>query len=400
MSRESIKAKRKKSEKTLSKELRSRTGRDNRKGAVREGTYSKATQERKITSSKVKTEGHQLSLSFVRTPLDQVEAGAEMKLQLRVVCSQGCELKGASLSITNGDQVLLNHIELYKYGETANYTSKFNLQAPIAHGKYTWAVDLTPNVQDPLHKECQIPFIFSVIPHSTSIAVWDIPSPIEVGTAFKIKAGLHCLTGCSLGGKEVEVYDQDEKKVATGKLSTSLYSDEIKLYWADLELKAPALAGNYDWQARFHDPSLEMPHQAARHTFGFSTVKPAECELAVQVINKETSAPIKQAEVTCHPNLYHSITDENGVARIALARGEYKLTVFASERAPQGIKYTFQGNYSGHPFTTDGRESIIYVPEDNKDAMVPFQAMIEVKSDTAITVELVGVIVPLIKDTM
>ncbi len=399
MSGEPKKAKRKLGRQT-SKGLKGKTGKGKSTKAIRKRPAAKAAHELKTAASQVKTEEHQLHLSMVKALPDQVEAGAEMKLQLRIVCSEGCELKGRSLAIMAGEAALLDKIELYKYGETANYTSKFSLQAPFAPGKYAWTVVLSPSEQDPLHAECLMPFTLHVKPHVTSIAVWDVASPIEVDSSFKIKAGVHCLAGCSLGGQKVEVYDQDGIKVAVGNLSTSPYSDQVKLYWVDLELKAPAIASNYNWQVRFHEPSLDLPHEGTSCTFGFATVKPADCELAVKVINKETGAPIKQAEVTLHPNLYHGITDDNGVAKIALAGGEYKLTIFASEKAPSGIKYTFKGNLSGRPFTTDGRESMFYVPDANTETMMPFQTAVKVEGDTAISVELVGVIVPLIKDTM
>jgi hypothetical protein len=361
---------------------------------------SKAAQERETGASTVKTEKHQLRLSLAKAPPDQVPVDAEMRLQLSVVCSQACDLRGKSLSIIAGEEVLLDKIELTGFDGTTNFTDEFSLKAPVVPGDDAWTVILPSSEQERLHQECLLPLTICVTPHYTSMAVWDIASPIEVGTVFKIKAGVHCLAGCSLGGKEVEVYDQDGIKIAAGHLSSSPYSDQVKLYCAELELKAPAVAGNYDWQVRFHEPDLELPHESARHTFGFATVKRADGELTIQVLNKETGAPIQQAEVTLHPNLYHGITDDHGMAKIALARGEYKLTVFANEKAPIGIEYTFKGNFSGRPFVTNGREYRLYVPEDNKETLLPFQRTVQVESDTGVKVELMGVIEPRFKDTM
>jgi hypothetical protein len=43
---------------------------------------------------------------------------------------------------------------------------------------------------------------------------------------------------------------------------------------------------------------------------------------------------------------------------------------------------------------------MLYVPETNKDTRLPFQKTVKVKGDTAIKVKLVGVIEPLVRDTM
>ena len=141
------------------------------------------------------------------------------------------------------------------------------------------------------------------------------------------------------------------------------------------------------------------------HTFGFVAVRPAECELTVKVINKDTGAPMRKAWVILRPNLYRASTDESGVVKIGLPRGEYKLTVQASERAPKGTEYEWkhydaQGNFRNTRRTTDGKEFMLYVPEANKDCLLPFKETIKIEGDTAIRVELVGVIEPPEKDTL
>lgn len=400
MSREPNKAKRKRVGQTRSKELKGDTGKGKRTRAISKKTGLKTAQARKPGTSDGKKRKHHLTLSIVKAPPDQVVVNSEMKLQLSVACSQACDLRGRGLKIMAAEEMLRDNIELTGFDGTANLTDKLSVRAPTVPGEYAWTVILPSSEQDPLHEASLIPFTFPVTPHATSMAVWDIASPIEANTLFKIKAGAHCLAGCSLGGQAVEVYDQDGIKVTAGELSLRPYSDDVNLYWAELELKAPAGAGNYDWQVRFHEPRLEMPHEGTSRTFGFATVKPADCELTVQVVNSETGAPIKRAEVTLHPNLYHGITDEHGVAKIPLARGEYRLSVFASEKAPVGIEYTFRGNYSGRPFITNGVEYMLYVPDANKETLLPFQSMVQVERDTAVKVELTGVIEPRVKDTM
>ena len=52
-----------------------------------------------------------------------------------------------------------------------------------------------------LHPEVSTPFSFTVIPHSVSLSVWDVPSPIVLSTRFRIKVGVKCSGDCRLAGE-------------------------------------------------------------------------------------------------------------------------------------------------------------------------------------------------------
>ena len=45
--------------------------------------------------------------------------------------------------------------------------------------------------------------------HGTSMAVWDLPSPITITSKFRLKVGVGCSAGCKLSGGTVEVRDQE-----------------------------------------------------------------------------------------------------------------------------------------------------------------------------------------------
>ena len=51
--------------------------------------------------------------------------------------------------------------------------------------------------------------------------------------------------------------------------------------------------------------------------------------MTVEVIDKDTKTPIKNADVLLHP--YRGYTDERGMARLMVPKGEYELYVSKNE---------------------------------------------------------------------
>lgn len=343
------------------------------------------------------TAAHAISVSMVQAATAELDAGSDMALKVKVSCSLACDLHGKTIRIVSHDAVVVKEAELTRFDDTANETDEFVVKAPIEPGAYTWTAVLPAQEEDgALHQEGSTPFSFIVKPHATSMAVWDVTSPAVFNADARFKVGVKCAANCSLAGKQVEIYDHEGAKVAVVTLSDAPYSDMIGLYWAEVEFKAPDAEGCYRWEARFPEPDLELAHQAASYTFGFSTVRPPECTLTVEVINKEAERPIKNARVLLRPGMCRGYTDERGVAKIQAAKGEYQLFVAAREKAPKGIVY----KCAGVPVATKGKEYKLYVPEANRDDMKPFATTITVDRDIAIKVELVGVIEPLVEDTL
>ncbi len=54
--------------------------------------------------------------------------------------------------------------------------------------------------------------------HKTSLAVWDVASPLVIGRSAKIKVGAKCSAGCQLTGHEIEIHDQTGITVARAGL--------------------------------------------------------------------------------------------------------------------------------------------------------------------------------------
>ncbi len=165
-------------------------------------------------------------------------------------------------------------------------------------------------------------------PHATSMAVWDVPSPVLVDTRLAIKIGVSCSARCNLAGAEVEVYDHQGAKVASGVLGNEPWLGSGSLYWTQVEPEAPSTAEYYDWTARFPQTESEPSHIGASHRFGFRAVNPPEHTVTLEVTEKDTNAPIADAQIFLHP--YRGLSDERGMADLMVPKDEYDLQVLAT----------------------------------------------------------------------
>lgn len=181
-------------------------------------------------------------------------------------------------------------------------------------------------------EEISAPFSFVVKPHATSIAVWDVPSPIAFGDEFKLKVGVGCSAGCKLTGSEIEIYDHEGERVATDTLGDVPWSGATALSCAEVELKAPSMEGRYRWTVKFPKPDLELPHEEASCTFALAAARQPEHVVTVEAIDRDTKTPVKNALVVLRPRkyrgyIYSSRTDDSGVARLSVPKGEYQTAV-------------------------------------------------------------------------
>ena len=287
------------------------------------------TIKERLVTEEVK--GHETSTSVVEASIAKFDAGADMALKVKVSCSSACDLRG-NIVIIMAQDAAVKQIELGFSDGTVNETDDFVVKTPTMPGEYTWtAVFPAQEKEGVLHEESSAPFSFTVKPHTTSMAVWDAPSPIVSGAKFRLKVGVRCSAECNLGAKEIEIYNHEGAKVATGTLGGAPWSGTSALYWAEVELEAPSTEGRYTWTVRFPKPDLGLPHEGSAGTFAFATAKPPEHVVAVEVIDKDKKTPIKGAQVVLHP--YRGCTDDAGVARVSVPKGEYRVCVFKDEYA-------------------------------------------------------------------
>ena len=178
-------------------------------------------------------------------------------------------------------------------------------------------------------------------PHPTSLAVWGVPSPVVVNRPFTVTVGVTCAAACELAGQRVVVHDETGADVGEGRLGETPAPGTRALYAAEVTLAAPAREGVHSWSATFAaraesaEPSAEAaaPHSDARATFGFRAAGPPEHRVTVTVRDRDTGAPLRDAEVRV--GAYQASTDETGRASVEVSGGRYDL-------------YTRKAGYAAH----------------------------------------------------
>jgi hypothetical protein len=173
-------------------------------------------------------------------------------------------------------------------------------------------------------------------PHATRIVVWDTPSAVECGTAFKLKVGVKCAEDCGAAARRVEIRDEQGRSVASAVVGDVPLTGTSALHYLELELNAPAAHGLHAWQARTAEvidaASGRVTHAAASADFHVCCVEPPECLLRVVAVDARSQLPVPGAKVVVHP--YHARTNLDGVAELRVPKGAYRLFVTGRDRFP------------------------------------------------------------------
>ena len=281
------------------------------------------------------TQRRETSTIWVKAVAGEVYAGSDIVLMASVSCPSACDLRGKEIQIIAQDASVVNAIELTRFDGAVNETGEFVLQAPVEPGQYSWTAVFAEQEQEGvLHEESTAPISLLVKPHATSMTVWDVPSPVVLGARFRVKVGAQCSAQCKLTGEVVEIYDHQETKVATSTLSEAPYSSAGALYWAEVELEAPAAEGSYDWKVKFPEPQLEIAHGESASHFAFVTATPPDHVVTVEVVDRDSRVPISMAFVTLHSSgrfPYRNRTSDAGLATVSVPEGEYTLYVLKED---------------------------------------------------------------------
>jgi hypothetical protein len=159
--------------------------------------------------------------------------------------------------------------------------------------------------------------------HETSLAVWDIPTA-AAGERFAVKIGAKSEAGCALAGCRIQVLDGAGAMVASGQLGDAPWPGTDALFWAEVELGAPAEPGAAVFTVRFDAEQLDEPHRNAALAFNVPVVARPDHTVTVRVY--ADGKPVDQAYVRLGP--YRGVTDAAGLAAIKAAKGRYELVVW------------------------------------------------------------------------
>ena len=194
-------------------------------------------------------------------------------------------------------------------------------------------------------------------PNAISLAVWDVPMPVVAGETFSIKIGAKSASGRALAGR-VEVIDSSGTVVATGTLGDAPWPETEALYWAALDVPAPARQFA-EYAVRFIPDPREPAYDALATRFSIVATAKPEHKLTVKVTERDTAAALGGVEIRLGP--FRARTNAAGRAELHVCKGEYQLQLCRTAHiaAPNPIK--IEGD-------TSIELTMVHVPEDHPDA--------------------------------
>lgn len=284
---------------------------------------------------------HQTHVEMSQPVPLEVEVGADIALKVKVTCSSGCDLRGEPVKVMTPDGVVMTREQLASDAARNNETEEFALHAPEQGGEYTWSLVFPRHeTENVIHEESSLAISFRAIPHKTSLAIWDVPSPVTMNNGFSAKIGIKCSARCQLAGQLVEVRDETGTKMGEGKLGETPWEGTDALYWGAAEITAPATEGVCFWTVKFTGAELELAHEEASVNFSFRADKPPEHRVTIKVIGEDTRAPIRHAQVRL--GFYITESDEGGLAKFELPEGTHHLKIWKDgyEGPPMSVEVT------------------------------------------------------------
>lgn len=263
----------------------------------------------------------------------EVDAGAEVTLVGTIQYSPARDLRDVALLIKDDEGSLLGEAEIVEFNGEINTTAELAVKAPLLPGEHIWLAVLPAHTADGVdYQEVSAPFQFIVRSHTTSIVVWDVPTAIVAGEAFRFKLGVKCSSACGPANWSFAVSDEDGQPAAAGTLGDEPWPGTAALYYAEVEARAPEAEGVHDWTVTAPGPDLEIPHEQQTARIGVRSVRQPEYLISIEAIDKASQAPIKGAKVVVHP--YRVFTDEHGRAEVRVPRGMYRIFVSGPGHVP------------------------------------------------------------------
>ncbi len=162
--------------------------------------------------------------------------------------------------------------------------------------------------------------------HQTSLAVWDVPTPIEEGAGVHVKVGVKCKEDCNLAGALIEVLDSDGRQVSSGVVGEIPAEGTKALYWAQLELRILESLGYHEWTAHFPELAGQHAHLEARYKFGTQVIIKTSCRFSVAVAEGATKALLPNAYVRIGGKT--QFTDGSGRSVVSVPKGSQELVVW------------------------------------------------------------------------
>jgi hypothetical protein len=135
----------------------------------------------------------------------EVRAGDGVAITARASCRDGRDRTGMAVAVTAPDgKTAMHAFALNADGVTE--TAAITLVAPSDLGVHVFRFTLSPHeIAGTRYAQAVLDVPVRVTPQATSLAVWDVPSPVVAGMSFVIKAGAKSTASAALAGGAIEV---------------------------------------------------------------------------------------------------------------------------------------------------------------------------------------------------
>jgi hypothetical protein len=288
-----------------------------------------------------------IALDLAEPLPEALDLGAPFTLAVAVTTPSLCDLAGAAFQVLQGDEVVAQGVlpAIVRSDPRSDDHDPRNgpidtrdiarlvLTAPGAIGTFAWTLVMpAQDIGGVAHAQASLAFSFATGEHRTSLAAWDVPSPVVAGERFVLKVGAKCSACCALAGREVELRDAAGAVRARGPLGGTMAGTEAEgLYWTELAATAPDTEELCAWSVAFAPTHFALPHQGAAATVSFATVGPAIHQVSVALVARDTAAPVADAQVRL--GFHRTATDAAGVARFRVSPGTHRLFVWKADHA-------------------------------------------------------------------
>jgi hypothetical protein len=194
-----------------------------------------------------------------------------------------------------------------------------------------------------------------IVADAVSLAVWDVPMPVIAGETFAIKVGAKSASAHALAGGRVEVSDSTGAVVGSGKLGDTPLPGTEALFWAALDVHAPAKQQAAEYSVRC------IAGQSDEAVARFSVAVAAKPQHTLTVIIKERDTAEALGDVEIRIGAFHARTDKSGRAELRVCKGEYQLKLWRTAHIapPQPIMIGGDANIE---------LTMVHVPEEHPDA--------------------------------
>ena len=153
--------------------------------------------------------------------------------------------------------------------------------------------------------------------HETSLAVWDMTSPVVAGGRATLKVGVACQCGCDLSRTRIDVYDETGSRLAEGSPGPAPWPATNALYWVELDVAAPGSEG--DHALHLQATALEASHGQVTSVVRFVASRPPEHHVTLEVIEKGSGVPLAGVELRL--GRVRAVTNDAGLAHLDVPGG-------------------------------------------------------------------------------